>query len=75
MGWNTYLTRKICDAELELGKRATEGPKELLASGEVRVIESGKIDRYGRRQVECNALLMRRAGFAGQTIPIPPARW
>ena len=37
-----------CDAELALGKRATERVKELLASGEVRVIESGKIDRYGR---------------------------
>ena len=37
-----------CDAELALGKRATERLKELLASGEVRIIESGKIDRYGR---------------------------
>ena len=37
-----------CDAELALGRRATERLKELLASGEVRVIESGKLDRYGR---------------------------
>ena len=37
-----------CDAELELGKRVTERLTELLASGEVRIIESGKIDRYGR---------------------------
>ena len=31
-----------------LGRRATHRLKELLASGEVRVIESGKLDRYGR---------------------------
>ena len=37
-----------CDAELELGKRATERLKELLATGEVRIVESGKTDRYGR---------------------------
>jgi micrococcal nuclease len=37
-----------CDAELTLGKRAAERLKELLASGEVRIVESGKIDRYGR---------------------------
>jgi micrococcal nuclease len=37
-----------CDAEVELGKRATARLKKLLASGEVRVIESGKLDRYGR---------------------------
>jgi micrococcal nuclease len=37
-----------CDAELELGKRVIEWLKELLASGEVRVVASGKIDRYGR---------------------------
>jgi micrococcal nuclease len=37
-----------CDAELALGKRAAERLKELLASGEVRIVESGKIDRYGR---------------------------
>ena len=33
---------------LALGKRAAERLKELLASGAVRIIESGKIDRYGR---------------------------
>ena len=37
-----------CDAKLALGRRATHRLKELLATGEVRVIESGKIDRYGR---------------------------
>ena len=37
-----------CDAELALGRRAAERLKELLAPGEVRIIESGKIDRYGR---------------------------
>jgi micrococcal nuclease len=37
-----------CDAELALGERAAERLKELLASGEVRIIESGKLDRYGR---------------------------
>ena len=37
-----------CDTELALGKRAAERLKELLASGEVRIVESGKIDRYGR---------------------------
>jgi micrococcal nuclease len=40
--------RAQCDAELALGRRAAERLKELLDSGEVRVIESGKIDRYGR---------------------------
>ena len=33
---------------MALGRRAAERLKELLDSGEVRVIESGKIDRYGR---------------------------
>jgi endonuclease YncB( thermonuclease family) len=33
---------------LRLGRRATERLKELLASGEVRVIESGRIDKYRR---------------------------
>ena len=37
-----------CDAELALGTRAAERLKELLASGEVRIVESGKIDRYVR---------------------------
>jgi hypothetical protein len=37
-----------CDAELALGRRAAERLKELLDFGDVRVIESGKIDRYGR---------------------------
>ena len=37
-----------CDAELALSTRATERLKELLASGEVRIVESGKMDRYGR---------------------------
>ena len=37
-----------CDAELELGQAAKERLEEILASGEVRVIESGRIDKYRR---------------------------
>jgi endonuclease YncB( thermonuclease family) len=37
-----------CDAELELGMAAKERLEEILASGEVRVIESGRIDKYRR---------------------------
>ena len=49
LGYDTPETyRAICDEELALGKRATERLKELLASGEVQLIESGKTDRYGR---------------------------
>ena len=37
-----------CDAERELGMAAKQRVEELLARGEVRVLESGKTDKYGR---------------------------
>jgi endonuclease YncB( thermonuclease family) len=42
----TYFSK--CDEELALGRKATERLKELLASGEVRIIETGKTGKYGR---------------------------
>lgn len=42
----TYFAK--CDAERELGLAAKAKLEELLARGEVRVLESGKTDRYGR---------------------------
>ena len=41
----TYFSK--CDAELELGRAATRR-LELLASGEVRIVETGKTDKYRR---------------------------
>ena len=37
-----------CDAELELGLAAKQRLEELVATSEVKVIESGKQDKYGR---------------------------
>ncbi len=37
-----------CDAELELGLAAKQRLEELVATSEVKVIESGKLDKYGR---------------------------
>jgi micrococcal nuclease len=37
-----------CAEELSAGLKAKARLEELLASGEVRLIETGKIDRYGR---------------------------
>ena len=49
MGFDTPETfRAKCDAEHELGLVAKARLEELMASGEVKVLESGKIDRYGR---------------------------
>ncbi len=42
----TYFSK--CDEELALGRKATERLKELLASGELRIIETGKTGKYGR---------------------------
>jgi endonuclease YncB( thermonuclease family) len=42
----TYFSK--CDEELALGRKATERLKELLASGEVKIIETGKTGKYGR---------------------------
>jgi micrococcal nuclease len=64
----TYFAR--CDAERELGLAAKAKLEELLAHGEVRVIESGRIDRYGRSLAkvivdgEDLAALMVREGLA-----------
>jgi endonuclease YncB( thermonuclease family) len=49
MGFDTpEIFHSQCDAELELGMAAKERLEELLASGEVRVIESGRTDKYRR---------------------------
>ncbi len=49
LGFDTPETHFAkCDAERELGLAAKDRLEELLATGEVRVIESGKRDKYGR---------------------------
>ncbi|NJM35764.1 MAG: thermonuclease family protein [Rhodomicrobium sp.] len=49
LGFDTPETRFAkCDAELELGLAAKDRLEELLSTGEVKVIESGKLDKYGR---------------------------
>lgn len=49
MGFDTpEIFHAQCDAELELGRAAKERLEEILASGEVRVIESGRTDKYRR---------------------------
>ena len=49
MGFDAPETfRAKCDAERELGLIAKQRLEELLAISEVKVLESGKIDRYGR---------------------------
>jgi micrococcal nuclease len=53
MGYDTPETRFArCDAERELGFAAKDRLEDLLAQGEVRVLESGKIDKYGRTLAE-----------------------
>jgi len=42
----TYFSK--CDEELALGRKATRRLEELLASGEVKIIETGKTGKYGR---------------------------
>lgn len=49
MGFDTPETRFAkCDAERELGFAAKERLEELLNASEVKVLESGKRDKYGR---------------------------
>jgi micrococcal nuclease len=49
LGYDTPETHLAkCDAERELGFAAKAKLEELLRRGEVRVLESGKTDRYGR---------------------------
>ena len=49
MGFDAPETfRAKCDAERELGLIAKQRLEELLATSEVKVLESGKVDRYGR---------------------------
>jgi micrococcal nuclease len=49
MGYDTPETRFAkCDAERELGYAAKDRLEELLRTSEVKVLESGKEDRYGR---------------------------
>jgi endonuclease YncB( thermonuclease family) len=44
-----------CDAERELGFAAKQRLEELLATSEVKVIESGKRDKYGRTLAQLTA--------------------
>jgi micrococcal nuclease len=49
LGYDTPETHFAkCNAERELGFAAKARLEELLANGEVRVLETGKIDKYGR---------------------------
>jgi micrococcal nuclease len=49
MGYDAPETYQAkCDAERELGRRAAARLTELMASGDVRVMESGRLDKYGR---------------------------
>lgn len=49
LGYDTPETHLAkCDAERALGFAAKAKLEELLTRGEVRVLESGKTDRYGR---------------------------
>ncbi len=49
LGYDTPETRFAkCDAERRLGKVATRRFDELLRTGEVKVEETGRIDKYGR---------------------------
>lgn len=49
LGYDTPETRFAkCDAERELGLAAKERLEELLANSEVKVLENGKRDRWGR---------------------------
>jgi endonuclease YncB( thermonuclease family) len=49
LGFDTPETfRAKCPDELERGQKAKARLEELIGSGEARVIESGKRDRYGR---------------------------
>jgi micrococcal nuclease len=49
MGFDAPETHRAkCAAERELGFIAKHRLEELLATSEVKVLESGKIDRYGR---------------------------
>jgi micrococcal nuclease len=53
MGYDTPETRFAkCDAERELGLAAKVRLEELLTQGDVKVLESGKEDRYGRSLAE-----------------------
>jgi micrococcal nuclease len=49
MGYDTPETYQAkCREELTAGLKAKARLEDLIASGETRLIESGKIDRYGR---------------------------
>ena len=49
LGFDTPETfRAKCEAELQLGLAAKTRLEALMASGEVKVLESGKLDRYRR---------------------------
>jgi micrococcal nuclease len=37
-----------CDSELQLGLKAKARLEQLIASGTARIIESGRLDKYGR---------------------------
>jgi micrococcal nuclease len=71
LGYDTPETSFAkCTAERELGLAAKARLEELLARGEVRVLESGKSDRYGRTLARVTidgedlAVVMVREGLA-----------
>jgi endonuclease YncB( thermonuclease family) len=71
LGYDTPETfRAKCDAERELGFAAKARLEELLTNREVRVLESGKMDRYGRSLARVTvdgedlAVVMVREGLA-----------
>jgi micrococcal nuclease len=71
LGYDTPETfHAKCDAERQLGFAAKSRLEELLARGEVRVLETGKSDRYGRSLARVTvdgvdlAVLMVREGLA-----------
>jgi micrococcal nuclease len=71
LGYDTPETfRAKCDAERELGFAAKARLEELIEKEEVKVLESGKLDRYGRSlaRVTVNgedlAVVMVREGLA-----------
>jgi micrococcal nuclease len=49
LGFDTPETRFAkCDAERALGLAAKDRLEELLSTGEVKVLESGRLGKYGR---------------------------
>jgi endonuclease YncB( thermonuclease family) len=82
-GYDTpELTRPKCQQELELGRAAKARMQELLDQPGVRVVDSGKRDRYGRPLVwvrlgsgRTAGEVLIREGLAVRWTPDYEARW